>query len=103
MENIEKILEFEIISIGQYNLKIISLLVIILIVVVTKIVLWLIKRSIFRKKKLTKFNEGNSYASFQLIKYVIWVISAGLILETFGVKVTILIAGSAALLVGIGL
>jgi small-conductance mechanosensitive channel len=71
--------------------------------VVTKIVLWLIKRSIFRKKKLTKFNEGNSYASFQLIKYVIWVISAGLILETFGVKVTILIAGSAALLVGIGL
>ena len=103
MENIKKILEFEIISIGQYNLKIISLLVIILIVVVTKIVLWLIKRSIFRKKKLTKFNEGNSYASFQLIKYVIWVISAGLILETFGVKVTILIAGSAALLVGIGL
>jgi len=34
---------------------------------------------------------------------VIWVIAAGLILETFGVKVTILIAGSAALLVGIGL
>jgi len=103
MENIEKILEFEIISIGQYNLKIISLLAILLIIVVTKIVLWLIKRSIFRKKKLTKFNEGNSYASFQLIKYVIWVIAAGLILETFGVKVTILIAGSAALLVGIGL
>jgi small-conductance mechanosensitive channel len=103
MENIEKILEFEIISIGQYNLKIISLLAILLIIVVTKIVLWLIKRSIFRRKKLTKFNEGNSYASFQLIKYVIWVIAAGLILETFGVKVTILIAGSAALLVGIGL
>ncbi|AFU69690.1 small mechanosensitive channel protein, MscS family [Psychroflexus torquis ATCC 700755] len=103
MEDIEKILEFEIISIGQYNLKIISLFVIFLIIVVTKIVLWLIKRSIFRKKKLAKFNEGNSYASFQLIKYVIWVIAAGFILETFGVKVTILIAGSAALLVGIGL
>jgi small-conductance mechanosensitive channel len=103
MGDIEKILEFEIISIGQYNLKIISLFVILLIIVATKIVLWLIKRSIFRKKKLAKFNEGNSYASFQLIKYVIWVIAAGLILETFGVKVTILIAGSAALLVGIGL
>lgn len=103
MGDIEKILEFEIISIGQYNLKIISLFVIFLIIVATKIVLWLIKRSIFRKKKLAKFNEGNSYASFQLIKYVIWVIAAGLILETFGVKVTILIAGSAALLVGIGL
>jgi small-conductance mechanosensitive channel len=103
MGDIEKILEFEIISVGQYNLKIISLFVILLIIVATKIVLWLIKRSIFRKKKLAKFNEGNSYASFQLIKYVIWVIAAGLILETFGVKVTILIAGSAALLVGIGL
>jgi small-conductance mechanosensitive channel len=103
MGDIEKILEFEIISIGQYNLKIISLFVIFLIIVVTKIVLWLIKRSIFRKKKLAKFNDGDSYASFQLIKYVIWVIAAGLILETFGVKITILIAGSAALLVGIGL
>jgi len=36
MENIEKILEFEIISIGQYNLKIISLLAILLIIVVRK-------------------------------------------------------------------
>jgi small-conductance mechanosensitive channel len=103
METIKKILEFEIINIGEYKLKVISLLIIILIVAITKLLLWLIKRSIFRKKNFKKFNEGNSYASFQLIKYVVWVVAAGLILETFGVKVTILIAGSAALLVGIGL
>jgi small-conductance mechanosensitive channel len=103
METIKKILEFEIISIGEYKLKVISLLIIVLIVAITKLLLWLIKRSIFRKKNFKKFNEGNSYASFQLIKYVVWVVAAGLILETFGVKVTILIAGSAALLVGIGL
>jgi small-conductance mechanosensitive channel len=103
METIKKILEFEIINIGEYKLKVISLLIIVLIVAITKLLLWLIKRSIFRKKNFKKFNEGNSYASFQLIKYVVWVVAAGLILETFGVKVTILIAGSAALLVGIGL
>ena len=41
--------------------------------------------------------------AFQLVKYVIWVIAFGFILETIGVKITVLIAGSAALLVGVGL
>ena len=48
-------------------------------------------------------DKGNTYALFHIIKYVIWVIAIGLILDTIGVKVTVLLAGSAALLVGIGL
>lgn len=103
MEVIKKILEFVLISIGEYQLKVISMLAIFLIVAITKFVLWLIKRSIFRIKNLNHFDEGNTYALFQIIKYVVWIIAVSLILETMGVKVTILIAGSAALLVGVGL
>ncbi len=103
MEVINKILEFELISVGQYNLRIISLLGVLLIALITKVILLLIKKSLFRKSKLKKFDEGNSYALYQIIKYVLWVVAFGFMLETIGVKVTILIAGSAALLVGIGL
>lgn len=48
-------------------------------------------------------DTGNTYALYHIIKYVIWVISIGFVLEAIGVKVTLLLAGSAALLVGIGL
>ncbi len=103
MELIEKILEFELLSVGEYSLRISTLFIAFLIIVSTKVILWLIKKAIFRKRNLGQFNEGNTYSLYQIIKYVVWVIAFGLVLETFGVKVTLLIAGSAALLVGIGL
>ena len=103
MDLINKILEFKLISAGQYELRVITLLVILLILVLTKLLLWVIKKSLFRKRKLKKFDEGNTYALYQIIRYVIWVFTIGFVLETIGVKVTLLLAGSAALLVGIGL
>ena len=103
MDIVRNFLEFELLNIGEYNLRVITLGLAFLVVVVTKLVLWLIKKSIFRNKNLKDFNEGNSYALFQIAKYIVWVVAIGFILEILGVKVTILIAGSAALLVGVGL
>ena len=103
MELINKFLEFELLSIGEYKLRVITLFIVLLILIMTKAALWLIKKSIFRKKNLEKFNEGNTYSLYQIIKYIVWVIAIGFMLEALGVKVTLLIAGSAALLVGVGL
>lgn len=55
------------------------------------------------KMNLKQRKEGNVYSLFQIIKYLIWTISVGLILQTLGVEVTLLIASSAVLLVGVGL
>jgi small-conductance mechanosensitive channel len=68
----------------------------------TKVILWLIKITLFRSR-FSKLDKGAGYALYQIIKYVLWVFAIGIALETIGVKVTVLIAGSAALLVGIGL
>jgi small-conductance mechanosensitive channel len=38
-----------------------------------------------------------------MMKYIFWIIAIAFLLENIGVKVTILLAGSGALLVGIGL
>lgn len=103
MDIIRSFLEFELFSLGKYTLRVYNLAAILIVFLITKVILWLIKTTMFRKHKLDKRNLGNTYALFQIIKYVIWVIAFGFILETIGVKVTVLVAGSAALLVGIGL
>ncbi|MCJ7758300.1 MAG: mechanosensitive ion channel, partial [Gillisia sp.] len=103
MEILKKFLEFVLISAGEYKIRVYTLVTILLIFLVTKLVLWLIKKTLFRERKFSKFDKGSAYALFQIIRYIIWVMAIGFILEAIGIKVTLLIAGSAALLVGVGL
>ena len=95
--------EFEIFRINEYSLTIFELVAIMLIFLITKLILWLIKKALFHKTNLNKLDKGSSFALFQLIKYVVWVMAIAFMLEYIGINVTILLAGSAALLVGIGL
>ena len=103
METLNSILEFEIFSLGKYTFKVSTLATILIIISVVKTLLWLIKKTLFRKNKFGKVDAGTVYALFQIIKYFIWVIAIGVILETIGVRLTLLLTGSAALLVGVGL
>ena len=103
MELLKTILEFELFSFEEYSLKLGALFLVLLIYLVTKVVLWLLKKSLFRNKSVDEFSKGNTYSLFQIIKYIIWVLSFGFMLEALGIEVTLLIAGSAALLVGVGL
>jgi small-conductance mechanosensitive channel len=103
METLNNILNFEILSLGDYTIKVSKFVIILLIILATKIVLWAIRKALFRKSKFRTIDTGTSYAIFQIIKYVLYVIAIGFILENIGIKVTLLLAGSAALLVGVGL
>ncbi len=103
MEKLHQILETEIFTLGTYTLKISQLASILIIIIVTKGILWIIKKAFFHKNKFSKIDAGSSYALLKFIKYVVWIIAIALVLESIGVKVTLLLAGSAALLVGIGL
>lgn len=103
METLKMFLEFELLHIGEYGIQVFSLVIILLIFLLTKFMLWLIQKALFRKRRFKKLDKGSAYALFQIIKYGVWVVAIGFMLETIGVKVTVLIAGSAALLVGVGL
>lgn len=103
MEKLYQILETEIFTLGTYTLKISQLASILIIIIVTKGILWIIKKAFFHKNIFSKIDAGSSYALLKFIKYVVWIIAIALVLESIGVKVTLLLAGSAALLVGIGL
>ncbi len=103
METLKEIFEFELFHFNEYSLTVFEIVGILVIFLVTKLILWLIRKAVFHKTKQKKLDRGSSFALLQLIKYIIWVIAAASMLELIGVKVTLLIAGSAALLVGVGL
>ncbi|HKL66801.1 MAG TPA: mechanosensitive ion channel domain-containing protein [Bacteroidales bacterium] len=103
METIKNFLEFEIFSVGKYSFTAGKVATTIIIVIVTLLVLRIIKKTLFRKKVRSRFEQGNLFSLYQIIKYVLWIISILLILETLGIKLNVILAGSAALLVGVGL
>ncbi len=103
MDAINKILNFELFKIGDYKIELYTLLSVLLIFIVTKLVLWLIKKTLFRKHREVNIDFGSTYAIYQIIKYIIWIIALSLMLQTIGIQLTVLLAGSAALLVGVGL
>ncbi len=103
MEIVDKILDFEIFHLGKYNFRVQSIIAILVIFIATKFIIWLIKTALNRKNDNNRRDQSNRNSLFQIIKYVLWIISFSLILDTIGINVTVLIAGSAALLVGIGL
>ena len=102
MEVIENFLDFEILHFKEYTLTVLNSAGILLTFLITKLILWIIKKALSRKHKISKLDEGSTFALYQLIKYIIWIIAIGIMLETIGVKLNLLLTGSAALLVGAG-
>jgi small-conductance mechanosensitive channel len=103
MKSLTNFLDFDLITIGDNKIKVYTLLAILIIYISTRLILWLIKKALFRKQESAKIDIGNTYALFQIIKYIIWIVALSLMLQSVGIQLTVLLAGSAALLVGIGL
>ncbi len=103
MDKIRAFIEFEIFQIGEFTFTFGKVISVAFTICITLLVLWLVKKTIFRKRAQDRFDKGNLYALFQITKYVVWIIAILLILESLGIKLNVLLAGSAALLVGVGL
>lgn len=104
MGSFEELLDHTIFKYKEFVFNLKSLLVIVIAILITLTLLWIIKKILFRKRKaMDASKHGILISVFQIIKYVIWIITILIILESFGLKLTVLLAGSAALLVGVGL
>jgi len=104
MEAFEQLLDYQIFKYKEFVFSVKSVLIVLIAIIITHLFLWIIKKILFRKKKsLDPSKRGNLISVFQIIKYFVWVITILIILESFGLKLTVLMAGSAALLVGVGL
>jgi len=96
----KNILEYNLIEIGKYTLSVYNIVSILIIILAVLISLNIFKRLITRNRRIRKARQ---YAIYQIIKYAIILIALIACLQLLGVKVSVMLAGSAALLVGIGL
>lgn len=103
MEELNELLNFELYVYQHHSLTVFEVVTATLLFFATKLILWLIKKALDRETRIHNIDTGNSFAMFQIIKYFIWIIVVIFMLEIVGVKISVLLAGSAALLVGIGL
>ena len=88
----------------QVSFRISNILQALLIIVVAQLIIWVITQLLFYNLyKRRDIAQGSQYAINQLIKYVIYIFAIIMALDAFGINMSILLGGAAALLVGIGL
>lgn len=98
---LQDFLDFTLIKLGaKINITVLDLIEIGIIIIVSILVLALIKKAIYRSKHL---EIGKKYSINNLIRYIVLFISISLILSSIGLDLRFTLAGSAALLVGVGL
>lgn len=96
----EEFLNYQLFHFGKYSLSVYHLVFIGVVWLITWITLLALKAAIYRSKRI---DTGRQYALYQIIRYFLSILAIIIALESIGVTMNVLLAGSAALLVGIGL
>ncbi|GAA4396836.1 mechanosensitive ion channel [Nibrella viscosa] len=104
MNTLHEFLNVELIKLKAYTLTVADVCSALLIILIAWTFLYVLKRFVLRvffaRRQVT---VGHQYAITQLIKYIIYPVTILLSLQALGIQLSVLLAGAAALLVGIGL
>ena len=87
-------------DLSNISINIINLFYLLLLILITIFSLIFIKKALYRT---TKIDLGRKFAVYSLVKYIVYVMVFVFGLQIMGINLSVLMAGSAALLVGIGL
>ena len=103
MKSLKTFLEFKIIDFSFVEVSIFDIIRILILILLVSLFLNIVKKFIRRKEKENIIDKGKVKVLYQIIKYLIIIIALFIALDSLGVKISILLASSAALFVGIGL
>jgi len=103
LKEVEKILELTLVNSKYLTVSFVDIVRIVLILALMRFALYLFSRFIKRRVAKGNIEEGKGYAITQIVSYFLYVIITVIILQNIGVKITVLLAGSTALFVGLGL
>lgn len=97
--HLSDILNYTLLEFSNYTLSISNIVFVVLIAAGAKLFLFLLRKALEQRKNL---DPGRRHSLMLISRYFIWVIAIGVGLEALGISLTIFVAGSAALFVGIG-
>jgi small-conductance mechanosensitive channel len=98
----DELIDLEILKTDNLEITVSSLIIVVLVFIVTIIGLKIIGRFFKRYIKKQETDRRSYWSVFLILRYVVWVIVIVFLLETSGVKVSVLLASITALLVGVG-
>jgi len=99
----QELLEYKLVSMGEFTLTPLHIIGIFTLVLISWITIYIFRKIIQKRIESKRFDKGRGHAFSQIVRYAIIIISVLIGLDMVGIKLTLLLAGSAALLVGIGL
>jgi small-conductance mechanosensitive channel len=88
---------------GHHSISVLELLEVAAVILVARVLLALLRRGLRRAKRLSAMDEGKRFIIRRLVASAVWTVTALMVLSILGVDLTALWAGSAALLVGVGI
>ncbi|MDX1829138.1 MAG: mechanosensitive ion channel [Lutibacter sp.] len=101
METLRNILNYTFSITDNIQISVKDIFVLLVVFFITSFLLKLIKR--ITNKKLDDVDKNKFNSLFSFLKYFIYVTVIIIALDSLGIKISVLLAGSAALLVGLGL
>ncbi len=102
-QNPDKILAITILKIKNTAITFYDLITLLIILTSTEILLIFIKSFFNKTIDNKKLDEGTAVALYRLLSYFLWTLAIVFGIEAMGFDITLIIAGSAALLVGLGM
>lgn len=100
---LREVLEFTLIEVKHYNITLFDLLILFFIFSLARLLMWGIQKILKRRFSKEKVDAGRQFAVIQLIKYLVYLVSVIFAFQALSIDISLLLAGSAALLVGVGL
>jgi len=99
----KEFLEFPLFEISGYVMTPLKLILPVLIFIIARFFISTLIRLMNRFFQSREVDGGKSYAIIQVVKYILYTIAVLVALQAIGINFSLLIGGTAALLVGIGL
>lgn len=97
------ILELVIFKYENISVSLFDIIQVVFILSFARLITYLIKRIFNRAVSRKRVDQGTAYSLMQLLNYFIWIITILFTLDFSGIEITVILAYSTALFVGLGL
>jgi len=101
--DLKSLFDYEIFRYGKFHFQVGDIILIVFLFLFYRLVIYLVQKYLYKVLDKNDPVHGRSKSFVQLIKYFLTVIFIIISLEFIGVEITIILASSAALFVGLGL
>jgi small-conductance mechanosensitive channel len=90
-------------TLGHHTITVLDLVEVVVVVILSRIILGLLRRALRRAERFSTLDEGKRFIVHRMVSSVVWTLATLTVLSVLGLDLTAVWAGSAALMVGVGI